>query len=134
MFVEKIALTFFYCNVQVILRVGADFFHIYFSVQLSMWITYVKASKFGYRYENYEKILGIVHLRLDRNSSSEVTTISYSRVCQKNKSCSKFIREGFIKKINYFHGIFHGGVPPPAPLPWKIINFFNNFLKICFVV
>ena len=25
------------------------------------------------------------------------------------------LREGFKKKINYFHGIFHGGVPPPPP-------------------
>ena len=37
--------------------------------------------------------------------------------------CS-FLREGFKKKINYFHGIFHkGGTPPPPPPSWKIINF-----------
>ena len=42
--------------------------------------------------------------------------------------------KGFLKKISYFHGIFHGGVPP-CPLPWKIIFFSsNNFEKICFIV
>ena len=36
------------------------------------------------------------------------------------------IREGVKKNINYLGGIFHGALtpPPPAPLPWKIINFF----------
>ena len=32
------------------------------------------------------------------------------------------LREGFQKKKNYFHGIFHGGVPPPLPRPPPVEN------------
>ena len=43
------------------------------------------------------------------------------------------IREGFPKKKKKIHGIFHGGVPPPppAPLPWKIINFVPTIFNFC---
>ena len=43
---------------------------------------------------------------------------------------SLHVREGFKQNINYFHGIFQEGVPPPAPLPWKIINFFPTIFQI----
>ena len=45
------------------------------------------------------------------------------------KNKSNIIREGLKKEINYFHGIFHGGVPPPLPLRWKIINFVPTIFQ-----
>ena len=40
--------------------------------------------------------------------------------------------KGSTKNINYLHGIFHGGVPPPPSSRGKLINFFQQFFKFLF--